>query len=170
MRTFAILSLGTLLVAACAGTDGRDTQTQTQTGNGDAEPDTEFAAVVSVQVSGGPGAYSFNVGVLSPDTGCEQYANWWEVISDDGTQLLYRRILTHSHVPPDFLQPFVRSGGTADVGSDEVVIIRAHMNTSGFGPMVLRGSADTGFVAFESPEDFAAALADEAPQPGTCPF
>ena len=58
---------------------------------------TSFANVLSVQVTDNPGAYQFAVEIASPDTGCEQYADWWEVVSQDG-QLLYRRILLHSHV------------------------------------------------------------------------
>lgn len=33
------------------------------------------AAVTGVVVSGNEGAYSFNVELSSPDTGCEEYAN-----------------------------------------------------------------------------------------------
>ena len=36
----------------------------------------ELPAVVSVEVNGTSGDYTFSVGVLSPDLGCEQYADW----------------------------------------------------------------------------------------------
>ena len=85
---------------------------------------TSFANVLSVQVTGNPGAYQFAVEIASPDTGCEQYADWWEVVSQDG-QLLYRRILLHSHVDE---QPFTRSGGPVEVAADELVYVRAEGN------------------------------------------
>jgi|GEM_PF-2150998 len=93
-----------------------------------------YADVISVEVSGVDNNYTFSVGITSPDTGCEQYANWWEVISEDG-QLIYRRILGHSHVAE---QPFVRLGGKVKIDKQQVVIIRAHMNTSGYGGMGVR--------------------------------
>ena len=42
------------------------------------------ANVLSVKVTGDAGKYQFNVEVSSPDTGCDQYADWWEVLSEDG--------------------------------------------------------------------------------------
>ena len=87
------------------------------------------ADVIAVQASGSPGAYQFNVGIRSPDKGCAQYADWWEVVSTDG-KLLYRRVLLHSHVDE---QPFTRSGGPVPIQPDTVVWVRAHMNTGGYG-------------------------------------
>jgi hypothetical protein len=55
------------------------------------EPDDAVTAdVTAVRVSGAPGAYTFSVTLSSPDTGCDQYADWWEVITPDG-ELVYRR-------------------------------------------------------------------------------
>jgi hypothetical protein len=34
------------------------------------------ADVISVEASGQPGAVRFSVGIRSPDTGCDQYADW----------------------------------------------------------------------------------------------
>ncbi len=124
------------------------------------------AEVVSVEVSGDESAYTVAVGVRSPDTGCEQYANWWEVVTEDG-ELVYRRILTHSHVDE---QPFVRSGGPVDTTAADVVIVRAHMNTSGFGTLSYRGSVEGGFEPFETAADFATELESTEPLPGRCPF
>ena len=122
------------------------------------------AKVVSVTTSGEVGNYTFSVGISSPDKGCEQYANWWEVISEDGEILIYRRILGHSHVNE---QPFVRSGAVT-ISDTQVVIIRAHMNTSGYGTTVFKGSVSTGFTEFITTENFASNLSTKAPLPSNC--
>ncbi len=128
------------------------------------ERDAMTADVVSVRAGGSPGAYQFAVGVASPDTGCERYADWWEVISLDG-ELLYRRILTHSHVRE---QPFVRRGGPVSIGSDDVVWVRAHMHPTGYGGAAFRGSVAGGFERADMPGDFAVELAKRQPLPEGC--
>ena len=65
------------------------------------------ANVMQVSVGGNPGSYTFSVTIESPDSGCDQYADWWEVVSPEG-QLIYRRVLLHSHVRE---QPFHSLGG-----------------------------------------------------------
>lgn len=132
------------------------------------ESNTELKAnIVSVSTSGEAGNYTFSVGISSPDKGCEQYANWWEVISEDGKTLIYRRILGHSHVNE---QPFVRSGGTVAISNTQVVIIRAHMNTSGYGTTVFKGAVSTGFTKYVITDEFANNLETQAPQPSNCTF
>jgi hypothetical protein len=126
-----------------------------------------YADAIEVAVSGSPWAYQFAVTVSSPDTGCDQYADWWEVASEDGTELLYRRILTHSHVDE---QPFERSGGPVVIDESTVVVVRAHMSTGGFGGTVLRGSVAGGFEAFQSELSFGAALGSVDPLPDSCAF
>lgn len=126
----------------------------------------EYADIVSVEVSGVDGNYTFNVGIASPDTGCDQYANWWEVISADG-QLIYRRILAHSHVAE---QPFVRLGGKVNIGEQDVIIIRAHMNISGYGGFQFSGSVKAGFEKRPGNKYFAQHLEKESPQPSGCAF
>jgi hypothetical protein len=127
---------------------------------------TQGADVTAVQVSGSPGRYDFNVTVKSPDTGCQQYADWWEVVSEEG-RLLYRRVLFHSHVGE---QPFTRSGGPVPIQPDTVVWVRAHMNTSGYGGALLKGSVRGGFTAAVPPAGFAAGLAKQSPLPDGCAF
>jgi len=124
------------------------------------------ADVIAVQASGQPGAYQFNVGIRSPDKGCAQYADWWEVVSTDG-KLLYRRVLLHSHVDE---QPFTRSGGPVPIQADTVVWVRAHMNTSGYGGAAFKGSVKTGFKQALPDAGFAAGLAKQAPLPEGCDF
>jgi hypothetical protein len=136
-----------------------------------------YANVVEVTTSGSEGAYTFNVSIESADIDCTQFANWWEVLGEDGT-LLYRRILEHSHTDEngtsDSGKPgntFTRSGGPVAIDSGEVVLVRAHPSTGGYNGVVMRGSAADGFA--EAPDisaDFAANVEGEAPQPGDCAF
>lgn len=125
-----------------------------------------LADVTRVEPRGSAGSYLFLVTVRSPDTGCDQYADWWEVITPAG-ELLYRRVLEHSHAQE---QPFARSGGPVNVGEDQEVIVRAHMNRAGYGGVALRGSALSGFKAAPLPPDFAQGLAGQAPRPRGCAF
>lgn len=127
---------------------------------------TAAADVIGVQAGGSAGAYQFNVTVKSPDTGCKQYADWWEVVSTDG-KLLYRRVLLHSHVDE---QPFTRSGGPVPIQADRVVWVRAHMNTAGYGGVAFKGSVKTGFKQAVPDAGFASGLAKQAPLPEGCDF
>jgi hypothetical protein len=131
--------------------------------NGDDKP---VADVISVTVNGEPNAYEFSVSILSPDTGCDQYADWWEVLSEDSA-LIYRRILAHSHVNE---QPFVRSGGPVPIAENDVVYIRGHMHPGGYGGNVFKGSVQDGFEKVTVPSDFALGVENEDPQPDGCAF
>ncbi len=124
------------------------------------------AHVTAVNASGQSGNIAFNVTIESPDTGCDQYADWWEIISADGTELIYRRILAHSHVEE---QPFTRSG-TAPLDSETEVIVRAHMNTLGYGNVAYRGSVATGFTQELLEEGYGQAIETLEPQPDDCAF
>lgn len=137
--------------------------------------DGEFADVIAVQATGESGNYLFSVAVSSQDSGCERYADWWEVVRPDG-ELVFRRVLGHSHTTE---QPFTRSGGPVAVDADETVIVRAHMNTSGtsdgngdgYGGMAMRGTVAGGFAADPTiGPSFAAKLAEMQPLPDGCAF
>lgn len=128
--------------------------------------DGKAAAITAVNFTGEPGNYIFSVTVESPDSGCEQYANWWEVIRPNGT-LVYRRILTHSHVTE---QPFTRNGGPVNVAADTEVIVRAHMNSNGYGEQVFRGSIVNGFIVDSLNSSFSAELELIDPLPSSCAF
>ncbi len=126
----------------------------------------DSADALKVNVTGKAENYTFSVTLESPDTGCDQYANWWEVITPGG-DLVYRRILGHSHVNE---QPFTRSGGPVHISGDQEVIIRAHMNNTGYGGKALRGSVKAGFKPVALEKDFARNLETEEPQPSGCAF
>jgi hypothetical protein len=132
----------------------------------DISPPSDQAEVLEVKVSGEAGMYSFSVTISSPDEGCNQYADWWEVISQDG-ELFYRRILLHSHVNE---QPFTRSGGPVAIEADTIVLVRAHMHPGGYGSLAMQGSLEGGFEQVELSDDFAADLGETPPLPEGCNF
>lgn len=125
------------------------------------------ADVIGVEASGDEGGLFFAVTVKSDETGCDRYADWWE-IDRPGGDLLYRRILAHSH-PDD--QPFTRGGGPVPVQTSDELVIRAHMAPGGYNGAVMRGSVAGGFARDPSidaawhPE-----LAGMAPLPEGCAF
>ncbi len=129
------------------------------------EMPTESSRVTAIEAKPGNNGYSFAVTVESSDTGCDRYTDWWEVITPEG-ELLYRRILAHSHVDE---QPFTRSGGPVAVGENEVVV-RSHTNPDGYSAQAMKGSVNEGFSSTVLPEDFAADLAEAEPQPSGCAF
>jgi hypothetical protein len=147
------LSLAIFLFYVLSCTDSSETRAQ-------------YAEVMCVEVSGDEQNYSFSVTLKSPDTGCEQFADWWEVITPEG-DLIYRRILLHSHVKE---QPFTRSGGPVEIEKNQELIIRAHMNTSGYGSVAMRGSVADGFKKVILTRDFASSLEKKAPLPTGCAF
>lgn len=124
------------------------------------------AAITNVSASGEENNYTFSVTIASPDTGCEQYADWWEVIDLDGN-LIHRRILAHSHVNE---QPFSRSGSGITISSTIEVYIRAHMNNTSYGANAMRGSVANGFTTTDLSIDFAKELETQAPLPNGCAF
>ena len=156
---------------SAAGSDDSATGGETSAGT------TAHAHVTAVSISGEPGEYQFEVSIESADIDCTQYADWWEVLSLDGA-LLYRRILEHSHTDENGTSDagapgntFTRNGGPVPVEAGTHVIVRAHMNTTGYNGQVMRGSAEAGFsVASDLEPDFAVAVASEEPLPNGCLF
>lgn len=159
MGTLSLLLIGAL---GCGGAGGAEATA----GGGTSEATSAgaLADVTAVSVSDDPGDYTFAVTVLSPDVDCSRYADWWEVLTEDG-ELVFRRILNHSH--PDE-QPFTRDGGPVAVAADQVVIVRAHLSTDGYGGAAMKGTAAGGFQAAEVAADFAAAVASQEPQVEDC--
>lgn len=160
MFKFYVLLFALSLSVACSSKiTGEDVTQEDQIAS-----DTELANVVSVQTSGSAQSYQFSVGISSPDEDCDQYANWWEVVTPEG-DLVYRRILLHSH-PTE--QPFIRSGGPVAIDAAQEVIVRAYMHPTGYGGTAYRGSVSGGFEAFQLPADFAAGLSETEPLPTGC--
>lgn len=124
------------------------------------------ADILNVAAGGSEGSYTFAVTIASPDSGCDQYADWWEVVAADG-QLLYRRVLLHSHVTE---QPFTRTGGPVPISATDRVWIRAHMNVDGYGGQAFSGTVTEGFVEATWPDGLGAGLEGLAPLPQGCNF
>ena len=124
------------------------------------------ANVTAVEVKGSSGAYRFAVTLQSDETGCDQYANWWEVLTEEGV-LLYRRILMHSH--PD-TQPFTRSGGAVKIGENDIVYVRGHMNKLGYVGDVMMGTVHGGFKKVTKIPNFSKAIETLSPLPDGCAF
>jgi hypothetical protein len=124
------------------------------------------ANVTAVSTQGNSGVYLFSVTLKSNETGCEQYADWWEVLSEKG-ELLYRRILVHSH--PN-TQPFTRSGANVDLGKNDIVYVRAHMNNVGYVGIIMKGSVAKGFKAVTDLPTFSKKIETQKPLPQGCLF
>lgn len=161
--------LGILILWGCAAAGPQDAAKPPDTGDvtpSSSGSESPSADVISVEVTGASGSYRFSVGISSPDKGCEQYADWWEVLTENG-ELVYRRILAHSHADE---QPFVRAGGPVPIGPDTVVWVRAHMRPGGYGGTAFRGSIQAGFREIEPDEGFADGVEDLSPLPEGCAF
>jgi hypothetical protein len=88
-------------------------------------------------VQGADGTWTFHVTVRHPDTGWEDYANGWDVLTPDGTVLKpdpdspFTRLLLHPHVDE---QPFTRSQSGIVIPPDAAQVrVRAHDLVDGYG-------------------------------------
>ncbi len=88
----------------------------------------------------------------------------WEVLTE-GRDLVYQRILTHSHIDE---QPFVRSGGPVEIDAD--TIVRTHMHPGGYGGTGMKGTINTGFDKMPFDPNLALEVEDEPPKPTGCGF
>jgi hypothetical protein len=159
---FVIVAM--LLAASCDADTEQLVSTPPLDTNVSTSADTANVEVVAVTGEGG--SYTFSVTVRSPDSGCDEFADWWEVLSESG-DLIYRRVLLHSHVDE---QPFNRTGGPVKVQPRETVLVRAHMSTTGYGGVALRGSVTDGFSVAEIPSGFGDGVEVEQPLPTGCAF
>ncbi|MBP0019265.1 MAG: tetratricopeptide repeat protein, partial [Cyanobacteria bacterium SBLK] len=123
------------------------------------------AVVLNLDVEGTPNNYTFNVSLYSRDSGCDNYADWWEVLGEDG-ELLDRHVFDKSH--PD-AQPFTSFSESIKIPEDKTVIVRTHMNNTGYeARQAWKGSVKKGFKFVRLSENFAASVAKEDPQPPEC--
>lgn len=156
--------------------DSETTTTDTETTSesesaSESDADAVWAHVRAVTATGSAGEYTLSVTVESGDIGCEQYADWWEVLSPEG-DLIYRRILLHSHTDANGNgNPFTRTGGPVSINADTQVIVRAHMNTVGYHGAAMRGTVQNGFLdAPDIDASFAADVEQLDPLPESCAF
>ena len=131
-RATALLSTAlavAMLVAACGGSDGADSD-----GGADSVPGEQAAAdeagdssgmrfpeIVGAEATpGGDGTFSFAVTVSSPYDSPERYADGWRILTPDG-EVLGERPLLHDHANE---QPFTRTleGVEVRAGVEEVVV------------------------------------------------
>ena len=82
------------------------------------------------------GSWTFHVTVSHPDTGWDDYANGWDIVTLDGSKLKvqerdeFTRLLAHPHVDE---QPFTRSqSGIIIPENITQVVVRAHDIVDGF--------------------------------------
>ena len=127
--------------------------------SGNSEGQYPYADVISVETEERDGGFIFAVEVDSPDKGCNQYANWWEILTHDG-KLIYRKILSHSHTDE---QPFIREGGPVVIHAGTEIIIRAHMHPGGYGGKVFKGSINGVLRQADLPPDFASNVKSKPP-------
>lgn len=114
-------------------TPQRATATPEATGAGEGNADVVFVRAEQEA----DGTWAFDVTVEHPDTGWEDYADGWDVVTLDGRVLKadpddpFTRLLLHPHVDE---QPFTRSqnGLTIPQGVTQVTV-RAHDIVDGYG-------------------------------------
>ena len=98
-----------------------------------ADADVEFVRAVEAA----DGSWKFEVTVRHPDTGWEDYADGWDVVTEEGAVLKlnsedrFTRLLLHPH---ESEQPFTRNqAGLVIPEGVTRVIVRAHDIVDGFG-------------------------------------
>lgn len=96
-------------------------------GNATADP----AIVNAVDADQSGNTWRFDVTLSHGDTGWDDYADGWRIVTADG-QILGTRELLHPHVTE---QPFTRSlAGVAIPNGIDFVFVEARTNAEGWGP------------------------------------
>jgi hypothetical protein len=123
-----------LLLAACQSATSTPVEpAATPTSEDGADADVEHVRAVE----SADGSWTFHVTVRHPDTGWEDYADGWDVVTPDGTVLKrdpdspFTRLLLHPH---ENEQPFTRSQSGIVIPADlNQVRVRAHDLVDGYG-------------------------------------
>ena len=131
MNRYLSLLVGTSLLILTACQAAAPSLTPTSSGEGNAG----VTYVKAVQAA--DGTWTFSVTVSHPDTGWEDYADGWDVLTPDGTVLKpdpdspFTRLLLHPHVDE---QPFTRSQTGIVIPSGVMQVrVRAHDLVDGYG-------------------------------------
>ena len=136
LRCLTLILLLTVLLSACQS--GGPTESPMISTSLDRDEGGGNADVIRVRaVPGDDGAWTFHVTLDHPDTGWEDYADGWDVVTPDGTVLkpdpdaTFTRLLLHPHVDE---QPFTRSQSGIEVPPGVTQVrVRAHDLVDGFG-------------------------------------
>ena len=109
--------------------------TRSPTPPGDRVANADILHVKAMQAA--DSTWTFHVTVHHPDTGWEDYADGWDVLTPDGTVLKpnpdspFTRLLLHPHVDE---QPFTRSQSGIAIPQDVTQVrVRAHDLVDGYG-------------------------------------
>jgi hypothetical protein len=153
-RWFSFFVLSLFLLAGCQAGEERNLAPLLETAVPTAQPPTETAPVEPTDlpttsgtadahvdfvraVQAEDGSWTFHVTVSHPDTGWEDYADGWDVVTPDGLVLKqnesdpFTRLLLHPH---ETEQPFTRSQSNLVVPEGVAqVTVRAHDLVDGFG-------------------------------------
>ena len=110
-----------------------DAPSSTEPSQPAANADVEYVRAVG----GADGTWTFHVTVSHPDTGWEDYADGWDVVTPDGVVIKpdpsspFTRLLLHPH---ETEQPFTRSQSGVVIPPDVTQVhVRAHDLVDGFG-------------------------------------
>lgn len=122
------------------------------------------ADVVGLTITTSADGAVFHVTIASDDVDCQTYADWWEVVRQDGT-LAARRIPAGPHVED---QPWSDASAAIALDDTDRVVVRAHFTTTGYNGQVWVGSLAEGFTPARIATTFAAGLAGAEPLPTTC--
>jgi hypothetical protein len=122
-----------LFLTACRAASPASTPTGSSVGVAGGNADVTHVRAVQ----DADGTWTFHVTVSHPDTGWEDYADGWDVLTPDGTVLKpdpespFTRLLLHPHVEE---RPFTRSQGSIAIPEDvDQVRVRAHDLVAGYG-------------------------------------